>query len=530
MLLERGHRVEPTNVTVDDTAEALIREARRRTRKRRLRGVRIVALIVGVAVLAYAELVPGGSGLLAGTASSPFVNLRAFRRQGDLAFVSRGRLWVLDGTDGTVRELPTAQHQEALSPTFSHDGRWLAYLTDSTNPSKVPRYELWIARADGTSARAVGDVESLVGWSPHGDTAAVTLGRQTKHLPYGSATTVALVSPTGHERTLLQAPNDPSTTGGMDAITGAVWSPSGNALAVTAAGGLANAVYTVPIASGAKPTVWFAARGSQRVQVTGMRGRVPTEVIPDLAGWWSGWGIAFWIFDFGGVRNPDNTPLVVVARPGAQPRLVAQTLSTGITDAVSAGARDSLALVSSGSFGREYAAGKTVETCPANGGCTAVPGASIWSGPDTQRCETRCAPPAGSRGKPGSGVSEDPSWSPNGLLLAYVKAPAANTGAWPSDAWFADHAVYVWNSQTNATRRVGAVNGAALPTWSRNERDLLYESDDGLWLMPVTSGKPTEIERPLYSESEWNAKVSHVASISFYGQIPWDQQFSWSSP
>jgi hypothetical protein len=115
-------------------------------------------------------------------------------------------------------------------------------------------------------------------------------------------------------------------------------------------------------------------------------------------------------------------------------------------------------------------------------------------------------------------------------LLAYVKAPVSDTAGWPSDAWFADHALYVWNAHTRATKRVGTVDGAALPTWSGDNRYLLYESDDGLWVMPVASGKPIEIEHPLYSQAEWNTRTSHLANISFYGQIPWNQQLSWSSP
>jgi hypothetical protein len=115
-------------------------------------------------------------------------------------------------------------------------------------------------------------------------------------------------------------------------------------------------------------------------------------------------------------------------------------------------------------------------------------------------------------------------------MLAYVKAPALDTSAWPTDAWFADHSVYVWNSQTGTTSRVGAIDGAALPTWSRDGHYLLYESDDGLWLMPIKSGRPTEIEHPLYPEAEWSTRFSHDANVSFYGQIPWNQQFSWSSP
>jgi hypothetical protein len=52
---------------------------------------------------------------------------------------------------------------------------------------------------------------------------------------------------------------------------------------------------------------------------------------------------------------------------------------------------------------------------------------------------------------------------------------------------------------------------------------------DPRWLMPISTGKPVEIVHPLYSEADWNAKTGHLSSISFYGQIPWQDQFSWWS-
>jgi hypothetical protein len=58
---------------------------------------------------------------------------------------------------------------------------------------------------------------------------------------------------------------------------------------------------------------------------------------------------------------------------------------------------------------------------------------------------------------------------------------------------------------------------------------LLYVSNDGLWLAPVGSGKPVEIEHPLFPEQQWNT-IGTTAAISYYGQIPWTGQFSWSSP
>jgi hypothetical protein len=160
--------------------------------------------------------------------------------------------------------------------------------------------------------------------------------------------------------------------------------------------------------------------------------------------------------------------------------------------------------------------------------CQAVPGATVWPSRFAQRCP--CFPRALAAGQPGSGVSLDPAWSPNGAQLAYVKAPTLLTSAWPLNSWYAAHAIYLLDAHTNTTRRVGTIDGASVPNWSGNGRDLLYESGDGLWLTPLGSGTPVEIEHPLYSGAEWNTRAGHLAGIAYYGQIPWDQQFSWSSP
>jgi hypothetical protein len=536
LLLPTSNHDGHLDVLEPESPEALIREARQRTFRRRARLASVLVVlagVVGVSVL----LATGGSGVIAGTADSPYGNVRAFAGHGELAFVSRGQLWVLDGTGGALRHLRVPANYQAKSPTFSRDGRWLAFAVEPTNPNYEGTHQLWLAHANGTGAHEVRGIQldELVGWNPHRDLLAVTAGRQQKFVPYGSPTAVQLVSPEGGVRTLVdEASVRPRSRRDFDAVDGAAWSPSGTQLAVVLqAGGLGSEIESVPIDGSAPPTVWFAA-GNGPVHISGMRGRVPAEVIPQLAGWWSRWGIAFWVIDFGGVDNRDNTALAVIRSPGAQPRYVAQTLSLGITDAIAPTRNGMLALVASSTLGREFAAGKTVETCsPTTGRCRPVPAATSWSGPQDQSgYETcrNCQPARPKKGEPGSGVSQDPAWSPNGSLLVYEKAPVLESSAWPNNAWFADHAVYVWNSRAGTTTRVGSLTGSALPTWSGNGQDLLYESGDGLWLMPVATGRPIEVVHPLYSLSAWNNKVSHLGWISYYGQIPWHDQFSWWSP
>jgi hypothetical protein len=515
---------------LEDGAEALIREARRRTRRRVRRRVAAVAVLLGLGAAVFSVVGRGSGGVIGETATHPYVNVRAFQGRGEVAFISRGEVWVLDGGRGTLRRSPVPAGYAPSAPVFSHDGRWLAYVVTRNQDLNGPS-ELWIAHADGTGAHQVRGlvVNQFVGWSPSVDLVAVEAG-ESVHVPYGSPTALDVVSPSGRARVLLTR-SAQRTLATRGAIWSAVWAPDGQSLAVSTYSPDRDAgaeILVVPVAAGAPPTVWFSIRNPRRL--TGALSCGPdcggNEAIAELAGWWSKWGIAFWVFTSGMTHNSDSTPLAVIARPDAQPRLVAHTLSDGTTDAVAAGPGGQLALVaSSTSAGREYTIGKTVERCsPDTFSCAALPGASTWTGRPLTCKPCFGAPATGS----GSAVSLDPAWSPDGTLLAYVKAPAYRSAGDPSLAWFEAHQLYVWNARTDATRRIGASSGSSLPTWSLDGKNLLYVSGDGLWLADVATGKAVEIEHPLYRESTW--KKIATTSLAFYGQIPWSKQFSWHTP
>jgi dipeptidyl aminopeptidase/acylaminoacyl peptidase len=193
----------------------------------------------------------------------PLVNASAFAGRGELAFISRGRLWVLDGEAGTLRPVATPG-VTPLGPVFSPDGRWLAFL--GTTDASVPSSTVWLARGDGSGAREVVTSGGLIGWSPVSDVLAVEAGN-----------TIRVIRPSGPARTLIRAAG----------ISGAVWSPDGRFLAVaTRVWPSATTLATYPVAGG-RPLVWLRLNARSGV-LNGMN-----QVIIDPAAWWPRWGIGF---------------------------------------------------------------------------------------------------------------------------------------------------------------------------------------------------------------------------------------------
>ena len=523
---------EPVQIGAHD-AQALFEEARARTRRRRRLRAAVTLALASTAVGVYLGARAGSApGVLAQTASTPFVNVRAFAHDGELAFVSHGRLWVLDGRAGSVRELRSPRGLTPASPSFSRDGRWLAYLDQPPPNGDGGPAQLWLAHADGSSAHRVGAlaVDQLVGWSPHADVlAAITDITVRFPQPAGiepQPAVLTLVSPhTGARRLMALA----VAAARWHSLWAAAWSPSGAAVAVTVYSplrGQGSSVRSYPL-DGGPPTRWFSIRNDQRLAGICGGSCGSSEVIADLAGWWRGWGITFWATCCGSTHGNDGTALELIRHPGATPQLLPATLSDRVTDAIAPGPSGELALVASGNGGREIGAGKEVEDCSATRvACTPLPRASVWQGADPQtHCPVACRffrhPPSG---KPGSGVSLDPSWSPDGRYLAYVKAPVALTGGGPSPQWYGAHELYLYDTRSDSTRRLGPIRGASVPAWSADGRQLLYVAGDGLWLASAQTGRAVEIEHPLLPPL---AKLG--LAQDYYGQIDWTAQFGWWS-
>jgi len=451
----------------------VIRQARARQRRRRRRIVAVVAVVmVTGAGTAGAWL---GIGRAGGAKPAPprsagpvfSVNAAAFTGHGELAFVSRGTLWALDGTTTTLRRV-RVPGVTPVDPAFSPEGRWLAFLGMSTSRAGTASPGLWLSSGNGRGAHKIRGLPAvgLVGWNPARDVLAVTAGK-----------TVRLVWPSGRARTLVRAPGTVS----------AAWSPGGSALAVATATATASTLASYPL-TGGHPTVW--AR---------LRARGGMNYLIDPAGWWPRQGVGFWALTNSPSLNADQAPFYVIRAPGARPRLLGHTLPGNTLDQVAAAPNGRLAITAGTRGGwRVIWQDRHIVTCPpAGGACTAIP-------------------------SPPSTVTLDPAWSPDGTQLAFVQAASRASPAFPHHAvttWYNAHQLWVYNPGTRSLRKLDA-GGATVPAWSADGHSLLYVARDGIWLLPRLTARPVRIATPLFPPGNWPA---------YYGQVDWNPQFAWWS-
>jgi dipeptidyl aminopeptidase/acylaminoacyl peptidase len=412
--------------------------------------------------------------------------VRVFSGLGQLAFVSRNALWVLDGETHHLRQVILPNGLTPVSPTFSPDGRWLAFVTGS----RSVHGSLWIAHSDGTDAhRTAGLVlGEAFGWNPHSDLYAVAAGPLSTRAPFGQPTNVRLVSPSGRSRIVASAP----------AIVGAVWSPTGTSLAVSTLNNQFVPSLTSYTVAEDSPTAWNPDPDQR-----------PFFVVP--AGWWNGWGVVYTVIDNGAVPDGEggfeNAALYSLSGPDATPHLLGETLtndSDGPPSATSAGLLTFVSAIGQADPRAPWY-GKQVEVCSSS----------------TLSCSAAPLPPGD--------VTDDPVWSPSGSTLAYVAAPSENTMEFLAPAvssWYASHVLQLYNPESASAAPVETATGATVPIWSGNGKGLLYVANNGLWLLPYPTAQPTEVASPLFGQA--TSPLSGPGIPSYYGEIDWSQQFGWS--
>jgi Tol biopolymer transport system component len=420
------------------------------------------------------------------------VGTAAFAGHGRLAFVSSGRLYVLDGSAprGPASLHAVAAPAGATAPAWSPDGRWLAFIVAPPSPYPVvstPSGTLWLAGADGTGARPVLANAGPFAWSPATDVLAATVTN-----PVTGRTEVCDFRPGTTPRLL------PGVEGR------AVWSPDGRLLAFTAIQyrpqtGFAGSELETVLAAGGTPVV--RARSAQDALL--------------MAGWWpDGRGLLAW-------ADPQSSAsiaadgLAVLSYPlsGARPVTLGTTLPRP-PFVVPATPWNEVAMAAGGDRVL-WDDSKTITLCGETGGCTGFPA-----------------------GTPGP-VNLDPAWAGLGVTLAFVHGSASA----PSPPGFGQAAIAAWYK----TRRLwvytltggnphlisGAGTGIAAPTWSADGRFILYVRDNGLWLINPFAGHSNP--SPGLPSQTGGPALRIVSKLfagtwpNYYGYIDWQDQFAWHS-
>jgi len=396
---------------------------------------------------------------------APHVSAAGFAAHGDLAFISEGALWVLDGSNGKLTLVATSQ-QLPRHLEFSPNGKWLVYTTGAGR--------VWLARADGSGARQIA-ANGWGGWLPDGELLA---GRSVWQVGAGGRLGLAGTVPPG-----LVA-----------------WSPDGDGYAFISSSLVisftkpGSGVERLLLASGlgAQHTTWYEAPVSFSEQ-TGAEGNFIDRayVLPGAR------GALFTVDpDMSASLAADGVNLYELTAPGASP------LNLGVT------------------VGQAVAIGPGGEFAFTNG-----PDRYEWLTKSVTVCmpgEEPCTPVPASPGM----LSYDPAWSPNGRELAFVEAPvgeAVNFSQGTVAAWYAEHSLWVMQTANRTVAEVEGANGASAPVWSADGKSIMYVAGDGLWLVTAPSpggqAKPVLVAAPLFQPGDWP---------NYYAQVAWSSQFAWS--
>ena len=466
-LLDAHRQIEVGNQRSD--AEALIREAKQRERRRRIGLALAVVVVIGL-IAALVGVVGSGGGrtFLAGSQplgkGTPTVDVGAFHGYGDLAFISQGNLFVLDGTTDKLVAVTTG-HQQASNPAFSPNGKWLTFITSSGS---------WLARSNGTDPRKLAGPAQ---WAPNGELALSTTGSTTFYAVaeneslrrIESTSPVKIYTVDGTTEYLFFSDTlkvqRPKASSGVERIE------------------IANSLHGVR-------TLWYethltftAAGGMQGVFMT------PVAVLPHHDGLLL--TISNYCCDYA-----DGQSLYELQTPLGTPRLLATVLNG---TAITFGPHSTFAFEGGGN---RYA----------------------WVTKDVKICDGQTAQCSAMR-MPKGELSLSPAWSLDGRTLALVEARAGvmgRIGQPQIDAWYATHQLFLWSGDRSKPTEVTHTQGAANPVWSSNSKSLLYVKDDALYLVPNRGVTPEKIAGPLFPPQNLFPH-SYYGEIGWAGQFAWSK-------
>jgi TolB protein len=402
---------------------------------------------------------------------------------GKLAYVHDGSLYVLDGATHTIRRLthkPSvfAPNDKVLSPTWSHDGRWLAYVLTDGSSSRV-----WIRRADGSAARAVtpdSGYSYVFGWSSTSDVLAVAP-------QYAARGGIKLVSPQGSVHVI-------SPGLGVESL---VWAPGGTELAFTShipAQGKSvqpDALYLVHVSN------LHVTREYTLQQRDGSFMRI--------AAWWpDGKGVLYWLDPMGSASIAADGMQLYTLRWRGKPKPLLTSLGYGDWVTVSGGK----ALVVQGDYRSSYDHKWLALCMEATGSCQTLV-------------------------RPRDKIAVDPAWQPGGGEIAFVQARAlASAGGfthrYSQQQWLNSHALWVASPTGSGANQIRGVGGDVhAPVWSRDGRGMLFVRHNALWFdSHVGAANAVKVAQLFQDQSAANYPGPNW-SLYFYGHMDWHMLFDW---
>jgi len=390
-------------------------------------------------------------------ARQPNVNISAFRGQGQLAFVSGGWLYILDGNTGKLRTV--AESGEASTPIWSPSGRWLLFSRDR---------QAWVVAADGTRAHSLGPL-APVSWSPVADVLA------------GRAADGLWVFPVeGSPRHVLSA-----------SVGFVSWSPDGKTLVYTVPRHESNdALYSVAVEGGSPHEIPLDLSRTRIYDNTTNNGLA-------IAGWWpDGRGLLLWRYPSHSASiAADGQSLESVPLAGGSVRTLA-AVAPGSKLAVSP--RRLVVLVVEG-LGRIVWQNKTIAACDLQAG--------------------ECQPFAQPAGTVSLDPAWSPDGARFAFVRADAGSLLPGFGPEAVAAWIRTRTLWIANADGSQTREIMAAgNGVIAPAWSRDHEHILFIRDYSLWLLGLNETTSRRVADGLFGGKQ---PASYYGQINWQDQVAW---------
>lgn len=399
----------------------------------------------------------------------PDANPEVFQGLGSLAFTKDGLLYHLNGETGEIRQL--SESGQAVSPKWSHDGRWVAYVR--VNDPESQTGSLWVVKHDGTQAHQLQGLPDGIGgddfaWSPTEDILAVRVAGEGLWLAYVDEEPQALVE--------------------LKDYFGFAWSPDGQYIAYNLATGsgegagdgteAGDALVTVEVATGEITSlVSFPGQGVE------------------VAEWWpDGQGILFWLNPVFHSASTQADGLQLCSLNLADGSVKELTWALAYHEWLSFGPENELLLVN----GIDRALYHEKQLAIAN-----TREGSIYHIDNL----------------PGQ-VSLDPAFSPDGRQIAFVAADADEKLFYEEpEKWQQSRTLWVMKADGSDARQLTAAGqGIFQPRWSPDGSHILYVRDNSLWVVDAEGQNQQKVCGPFSTGNQ---------ETGFYGHRTFDRYFAW---